>query len=118
MVVFRKKRRMIDIREMQKKGLIRMPAAPPENIQTDSEGFVDFSQNTNQETTPSQETQQSTASFFGFMDSPPTIPQNSSTQSNSEDFRKISSQLSDIDNKLYKLEQRIEVLERKSNIGY
>ncbi len=119
MVIFKKKRRMIDIREMQKRGIIRMPPTPQqENVPTDPEGFVDFSHNditTPQTPQPSQP--QSTPNFFGFMDS--STPQVSNeTASSSDDLRKISSQLSELDNKLYKIEQRIEVLERKSGVGY
>ena len=55
---------------------------------------------------------------FSFFDSP--VGSSSTTPTNvdnSEILRKISMQISDLDTKIYKLEQRIEVLERKNGIG-
>lgn len=67
----------------------------------------------------------SSSSSFSFFDTPtaptPSYPsQNSSTSSSNTDtedlMRKISSQISDLDTKLYKMEQRIELLERKAGV--
>ncbi len=118
MGILRRNKKMIDIREMQRRGIIKIPPTTQQkNVPTNNEGFVDFSQ---QETTETPQIQSNT-SFFGFMDNPTTS--NNTTTSNgtnnsSDEIRKISSQLSDLDNKLYKMEQRIEVLEKKSSIGY
>ena len=112
MGILRRNKKMIDIREMQRRGIIKIPPRTQQkNVQTNNEGFVDFSQ---QETTETPQIQSNT-SFFGFMDNPTT---SNGTNNSSDEIRKISSQLSDLDNKLYKMEQRIEVLEKKSSIGY
>ncbi|MEI7719031.1 MAG: hypothetical protein WCI72_04130 [archaeon] len=68
----------------------------------------------------SPSTSSSSSSSFSFFDTPqtPTPMQTSSiNNSDTEDLmRKISSQISDLDTKLYKMEQRIELLERKAGI--
>lgn len=52
---------------------------------------------------------------FSFFDNPSF---NEDKSSNSDEaIRKVSMQLSDLDTKLYKLEQRIEVIERKVGVG-
>lgn len=63
----------------------------------------------------------SSPSSFSFFDNP---SDSTPTQTNSADnsdtadlMRKISSQISDLDTKLYKIEQRIELLERKAGVG-
>lgn len=64
----------------------------------------------------------SSTSSFSFFDTPtPAAPSYSSTPSPSntdveELMRKLSGQISDLDSKLYKMEQRIELLERKAGI--
>jgi hypothetical protein len=45
---------------------------------------------------------------------PSTTPQSSDTE---ELLRKISSQISDLDTKLYKIEQRVDLLERKAGVS-
>ena len=115
---------MVDIRDLQKKGSLRIPAHDTEVV-TDKDGFVELGKEnmTTTSTQPFQEPQSATqqtqsesdGNFFGFMDSPTTSTP--SSQSSDEDLRKVSTQLSDLDNKLYKLEQRIELLERKAGIG-
>jgi hypothetical protein len=64
------------------------------------------------------------ASSFSFFDTPTPSAQSYSSQSSSTDnsdveelMRKLSSQISDLDSKLYKMEQRIELLERKAGVG-
>lgn len=62
----------------------------------------------------------SNSNSFAFFDSPTKSSTFNSTQVNSDDqgdmMRKISSQISDLDTKLYKMEQRIELLEKKAGI--
>ena len=113
---------MVDIRELQKKGALRIPANDTEVI-TDKDGFVELGKNTPQtppSTAQSSETSppspESDGNFFSFMDSSST-PSASNTEGSSDELRKVSTQLSELDNKLYKLEQRLELLERKAGIG-
>jgi hypothetical protein len=130
MAMFKKRRGMIDVRELQRKGIVpRTPDIQPSQeiiSSTNSEGFVDFT-NQSQTQNPSQSIQstsqqvkQTTDSFVNFFNMPQAESPSLSTeptQSNSEDLRKISAQLSNLDNQIYKLEQRIEVLERKTGVG-
>lgn len=100
---FKKKKRMIDVRELQKRGIVRIPKKDIV-VPTNREGFVEFSTNgrpTTQSTQPTTNNE-----LFGFMDT-------TSSQSTTNN----SSKLTDLDNKIYKLEQRIELLEKKLDIN-
>lgn len=65
----------------------------------------------------------SSTSSFSFFDTPSTPTPNYSSQTSTDNpdttdlMRKISSQISELDSKLYKMEQRIELLERKAGVG-
>jgi len=96
---FKKKKRMIDVRELQKRGVVRIPKKDIV-IPTNREGFVEFGNN-NQSAT--SDNQQANAKLFGFTNT------TSSTDS--------SNKIIDLDNKIYKLEQRIELLEKKLDIN-
>ena len=104
-MIFRKKKRMIDVRELQRRGVVRIPKQDVV-IPTDRDGFVEFGsglKSTNPQTTsPSSNTE-----FFGFMNS--TSPASTN--------RAESERISELDNKIYKLENRIELLEKKLDIN-
>ena len=115
---FRKKKKMIDIRALQKAGRMRIPKHDVQ-METNKEGFVELGT-----TSPSQSASsivsdagQSAGDMFNFMDNPAETSSLSTSSTSSDDLRKISQQLSDLDNKLYKLEQRIELLERKAGVN-
>ena len=99
---WRKRKRMIDIRKLQKKG-IKIPEE--KNNVINSNGFVELEKNT-----PTLSDSSESGGIFGFMDNA------GHEKTDSEELRKISSQISDLDNKLYKLEQRIELIEKKLGI--
>ena len=111
-MIFRKKKRMIDVRELQRRGVVRIPKQDIV-VPTDRDGFVEFGGGTKQvnpETTP---TSSSNANFFGFMDSSSsaaTVPSASTGGNESE-------RITELGNKIYKLEQRIELLEKKLDIN-
>ncbi len=120
-----KKKEDVDLRDLHKQGKI-IPLK--REVQTDSSGFVDLSKKSSPRSSPSnietpKTSTQSTANFFGFMNSNSGGPSDSGIESNtpladiSNKLKKITSQLTDIDNKIYKLEQRIDVLERKAGVG-
>ncbi len=123
---------MIDVRELQRQGRLRF-AKPGHEPATNSEGFVEISPSSRDPQpirTPStaQSSINPTGSsptttgdgFFSFMDNPasssPMEPSSTGSE-NSIELRRISRQISDLDNKLYKMEQRIELLERKAGVG-
>ena len=92
----------------------------PSEVVTDAEGFVEMS-GSGTVSSPSTGAQTSESAsggdFFNFMDNPSSKTTALSPNTTpSEDLRKISQQLSDLDNKIYKIEQRVELLERKLNV--
>lgn len=130
--MFFKKKKMVDIRDLPQ----RSSSLPNGKafVAKDGYGFVDL---TKKQKLPSEVAkekallgkiktsvpQEQPTSSFSFFDTPSTpaqsYPQTTSTNnSDMEDsLRKISSQISDLDTKLYKMEQRLEVVERKSGIN-
>ncbi|MBR9701962.1 hypothetical protein GOV13_03495 [Candidatus Pacearchaeota archaeon] len=119
-MIFKKTGRMIDVRELQRRGVVRIPEQEI-NIPTSSDGFVELGSNGNitKEETPKST---SNAEFFNFMDAPTsqesTIPNNNfSTESNGYNKREVDEKITNLDNKIYKLENRMEVLEKKLSIN-
>ena len=115
---WKKPKKMIDVRELQKRGVMRIPRNSVE-VPTDKDGFVEIGQNTR--STPSttaqtfSESDSEGGNFMSFMDNPST-PTSTISSSSLNNSQKISTQISDMDNKIYKLEQRIELLERKLGV--
>jgi len=112
MLFSKKKKRMIDVRELQKRGVVRIPKQEI-TIPTNDDGFVEFGQ-TQKPTTASN------SDFFGFMDnSASTTDHQISTIDSPGGYnkREVDSKITSLDNKIYKLEQRIELLERKLQVN-
>ena len=110
---------MIDVRELQKRGIVRIPKNDVV-IPTNQDGFVELGSNgkPKQKTQPSSNTE-----FFGFMDS--SAESASSTPASTEfsiepegyNKREVDTKITNLDNKIYKLENRIELLEKKLDIS-
>lgn len=120
-MIFGKKKRMIDIRELQRRGVVRIPKQDIV-IPTDKNGFVELGDDSKitKTETPQTSSSQSNTEFFGFMDSSPTTtPSNSefSAQSDGYNKREVDAKISELDNKVYKLENRIELLEKKLDVN-
>ena len=112
-MLFRKKKRMIDVRELQKRGVVQIPKndfISPIN----RDGFIELGKsNQKNESSP-----QSNTEFFGFMDSSSTPNSKEfSTESEGYNKREVDSKIISLDNKIYKLENRIELLEKKLSIN-
>lgn len=114
-----KKRKMVDLAELHKKGL--MTNNPRVELpSTNRQGYIDLSQKSTteirEETTPITE---NSTSVFGFMDNfSPSSPANSfSSETDGYSRREVDKRLEQLDNKIYKMEQRIELLERKANVN-
>jgi hypothetical protein len=107
---FKKKKRMIDVRELQKRGVVRIPKQDT-IIPTDNEGFIEFGKKSETASvgTTSVPAASSNSELFGFMD---TTSSPTSTSTNREESERITQ----LDNKIYKLENRIELLEKKLDI--
>jgi len=91
--MFGKKKKMIDVRELQRRGVVRLPKKDIV-VPTNRDGFVEFGTNGKPKTTNQE--------LFNFPET---------NQSRAE-----SSRITELDNKIYKLEQRIELLEKKAGI--
>ena len=79
---------MIDVRELQRRGVVRIPEEEINipSMSEDNEGFVDV------------------------------IKTNFSSPQSSDNSRIESSRITELDNKIYKLENRIELLEKKLGV--
>ncbi len=128
---FQKKKEPIDIRDLP-----RNTSMGKSFIPKDGYGFVDLTQKRKLpseiakekallKSMPQAQPAESNSSF-SFFDTPtPVSPSDNSdfahSSVNSEEqkdlMRKISSQISDLDTKIYKIEQRIELLKRKAGVS-
>jgi len=109
-MIFRKQKRMIDVRELQKRGVVRIPKQN-NVIPTNPDGFIEFGTKTTKNQEPNTNNQSNTE-LFGFMDSSAAaVPSESSPD------RAESERITELDNKIYKLENRIELLEKKLDIN-
>lgn len=124
---FQKKKEPIDIRDLP-----RNTSMGKNFIPKDGYGFVDLTQKRKLpseiakekaflKSMPQSQPTESNSSFSFFdTPSPSNYPTPSSSIDNSDTtdlMRKISTQISDLDTKIYKMEQRIELLERKAGIN-
>ena len=122
---------MIDLRELQKRGVVSIPRKDI-IIPTNSDGFVELTKKkrivTAQESNEQQSTTKENSDFFNFLDSgsktgtmetysPEENPGNFNTSSDGYNKREVDEKIVNLDNKLYKLEQRVELLERKLDVG-
>ncbi len=106
---------MVDIRELQRKGIIRIPRNNIE-VPTDKDGFVELNKKPKTKTTIASSSDSSSAptSAFNFFNSEPQSQFSSETEGYNK--REVDAKIETMDNKIYKLEQRIELLERKLGI--
>ena len=113
-----KKKEMIEVRELQKRGVVRIPKRDIV-IPTNSDGFVEFGtkKSLTKGESPLSEKENSNTEFFGFMDQQSRTNDNFSTRENGYNKREVDEKIVGLDNKIYKLEQRIELLERKLDIS-
>ena len=105
-MIFKKKNKMIDIGELQNQGKIRPPQEAQINIPTNKDGFIELNSQTNEK--------RSEVNFFGFMDREET---NNKVESEHYSKREIDSKIQKLDTLIYKLEQRIELIERKLHVN-
>ena len=135
-----KKKRMIDVGDLHKRGKL---IVPKDNVtlKPDKDGYVhiEFSEarvistlptSTNSATTTStmdsSSSSESTSGggFFDFFNSSTSSPQvtsssstTSSTSSDVYDKREVDSKIEKIDNILYRIEQRLDLIERKLGVS-
>jgi hypothetical protein len=124
MGIFRRREGMIDVVDMQRRGLIKLPARKPGNLKAGKDGFVELtgSPATPSESAAVQPAKQEKAGgwfggFFGGEQSSPQPNQGFSTETDGYNKREVDAKIEELDNKIYKIEQRLEVLERKNSVG-
>lgn len=111
---WKRKKKMVDIRELQKRGIMQVPREDVK-IPTNKDGFVELNSNSViSPPSPTLDNMDSSGNIMGLMD---RSSSSAGSSSSNEVSRKISTQISNLDNKLYKLEQRIELLERKAGVN-
>lgn len=113
-MIFGKRKRMIDVRELQKRGVVRIPKQEI-IIPTDTDGFVELGTNS-QPTAPTS----SDSNFFSFMGNSPSTPPTTETFNSESDGyskREVDTKITELDNKIYKLEQRTELIEKKLDVN-
>jgi hypothetical protein len=125
MGMFGKRGADIDFTEMQRRGLIKkQPIQESDNVKVNSQGFVEFGQNTNNSISNSlPSTANESASPFGFFD---TFASNAgatatstditpvvSQASTAPDFANLGFQVENLDYKLGVLAERLEKIESK-----
>ena len=110
-MIFRKKERMVDVRELQRRGVVRIPKQDIV-IPTDQNGFVELRANAQPVSPTTSVETSSSASVMNFLgsSSATAVPSASGNRVDSE-------RMTELDNKIYKLEQRIELLEKKLDIN-
>lgn len=132
MGLFKKRSGMIDVVDMQKRGMVKVPERKVSNIKADKNGFVELKSSSSSSmgsmsssSVPQTEEKKSSGGFFDFFGggssstSTTSSSDNSfSTEANGYDKREVDAKIENLDNKIYKLEQRIEVLERKTGVGF
>jgi len=116
MIFGRKKKRMIDVRELQKRGVVRIPKKDT-TIPRNNDGFVELGKGEKKGSISSRSLASSSAERFGFMDSRSNNSNLFSSSSEGYNKREVDEKITELDNKIYKLEQRLEVLERKAGVG-
>ncbi len=115
---WKKKKEAVDIRDLHR----NVPRSNPNPLTQNQDGFVDMRPSNPienqqiQQQTPSTPQQNQSENFFSFMDDSPT-PNRTNSDSIQNNLRKLSAQISELDNKIYKLEQRIELIERKVGVN-
>ena len=121
MLFKKKKKRMVDVRELQKRGVVVIPK-DDSIVPTNQDGFVEIGAaksgfEPTRAPTSSSSNSASNDNFFGFMDSPSTSTSSFSSESDGYNKREVDAKITELDNKIYKLEQRIELLERKLDVN-
>jgi len=108
-MIFKKKKRMVDVRELQKRGVVRIPKQDIV-IPTDNNGFVELKADAQPTLTTSTKSPATNVMDFLGNSSTTSVPSASGNRAESE-------RVTELDNKIYKLEQRIELLEKKLDIS-
>jgi len=111
---------MIDIRELQRQGRVLGPEKQMPDLDVDSEGYVRVGAKASGVVTSSRKSDVSSADVANLLSSKSGSSGSFSIEKDGYSKREVDSKIQNLDNQIYKLEQRIDVLERKLGIdsGY
>ncbi len=118
--MFWKKKKMVDVRELHKRGIVNLDRKDV-MVPTDKEGYVELGDKGFKSLEP--KSKKINFSFYGNSNSSSSSSSTGSSSSSGvgdgEGYskREIDARLERLDNTLYKLEQRLEVLERKLGVN-
>ena len=103
---------------MAKRGIVIVPKRKTSNLTPAKDGFIELGKK--QPTTPSTITANSSTSEFDFFGNSSSQSQSSSqfsTEIDGYNKREVDVKIEQLDNKIYKLEQRLEVIEKKIGVN-
>ena len=115
MMFGKKKKGMIDVRELARRGKVRKDEGDLPDFHANKEGFVDMSHPVNKADDGAVISSDSSISSMDFMN----VSSGSSGFSSEADGyskREVDAKMEKFDSMIYKLEQRIELLERKAGV--
>ena len=104
---FKKEKRMIDVRELQRRGVVRIPKDDIV-VPTDREGFVEIGDSQKRPVANNSALGNSNTEFFGFtntVSSPTPVSSENSFSSESDGYNKrdVDEKITELDNKIYKV---------------
>jgi hypothetical protein len=120
MIFRRKKKRMIDVGELARRGGVRKDNSGVPKFDTNKDGFVDFSKPEVKRKiarTSSGNTSGSDGMDFLNVGNVSSGGTDFSTEKDGYSKREVDERIQKLDNVIYKMEQRIELLERKAGVG-
>lgn len=96
----------------------KTPLRASRKVETDSSGFVNLAKEPAKETAGSDASSSENSNFFGFMSGSSGSDFSGETKEG-EGYtkREVDTRIEALDNKLYKIEQRLELIERKLGIN-
>lgn len=126
MGVFKKRDEMVDVVLMAKRGMIKTPKQQPSQIKSVKDGFVELNEGSTISdnlvpSAPATTSQASSVLDFWGNSTPSTNqtanPSGFATETDGYNKREVDAKIERLDNQIYKLEQRLEVLERKVGVN-
>ena len=105
---------MVDLRNLHGRRVV----VPKEDVMIpqNKDGFVELGGDSSAVVSSESEDKESPGTMFNFMDNP-AASSGVSSGGSSSDIRKLTERIERLDNTIYKLEQRIELLERKVGVN-
>lgn len=114
MGLFKKRSGMVDVVDMAKRGIVIIPKRKTSNLIPAKDGFVELGKK--QPNIPTI-ANNSTSEFDFFGSSQSQSSNKFSTETEGYNRREVDERIEQLDNKIYKLEQRLEVIEKKIGVN-